>query len=153
MCEKLSITSFCKLRGKSKECLHTQGKDEENFKEVGKGMYSLYLCFIINFVAFSQDLINQGREKVVEATNSVTAARIQPLEDIISTIVGEMGDCGVRSGGDKRLNNIRQRNYYCMWSFSRLIILLMKILSSLYLPLSLQLALTLDSIEIRESQS
>ncbi|XP_075619787.1 transcriptional regulator ATRX isoform X8 [Balearica regulorum gibbericeps] len=33
-----------------------------------------------------EDLINQGREKVAEATNSVTAARIQPLEDIISTI-------------------------------------------------------------------
>lgn len=33
-----------------------------------------------------EDLINQGREKVVEATNNVTAARIQPLEDIISTI-------------------------------------------------------------------
>lgn len=50
---------------------------------------------------FSQDLINQGREKVVEATNSVTAARIQPLEDIISTIVSEMGD-------GKVLNFIRQ---------------------------------------------
>lgn len=34
-----------------------------------------------------QDLINQGREKVVEATNNVTGARIQPLEDIISSIV------------------------------------------------------------------
>ncbi|KAH0516466.1 Transcriptional regulator ATRX [Microtus ochrogaster] len=33
-----------------------------------------------------EDLINQGREKVVEATNSVTAVRIQPLEDIISTV-------------------------------------------------------------------
>nr|XP_030128748.3 transcriptional regulator ATRX isoform X2 [Taeniopygia guttata] len=33
-----------------------------------------------------EDLINQGREKVVEATNSVAAARIQPLEDIISAI-------------------------------------------------------------------
>ncbi|KAM4818959.1 transcriptional regulator ATRX isoform 2-T2 [Thomomys bottae] len=33
-----------------------------------------------------EDLINQGREKVVEATNSVTAVRIQPLEDIISSI-------------------------------------------------------------------
>uniref|UniRef100_A0A8C3RTX9 Transcriptional regulator ATRX n=1 Tax=Chelydra serpentina TaxID=8475 RepID=A0A8C3RTX9_CHESE len=33
-----------------------------------------------------EDLINQGREKVVEATNSVTAVRIQPLEDIISTL-------------------------------------------------------------------
>uniref|UniRef100_A0A8C8VFE7 Transcriptional regulator ATRX n=1 Tax=Pelusios castaneus TaxID=367368 RepID=A0A8C8VFE7_9SAUR len=33
-----------------------------------------------------EDLINQGREKVVEATNNVTAVRIQPLEDIISTI-------------------------------------------------------------------
>ncbi|XP_077165262.1 transcriptional regulator ATRX isoform X2 [Paroedura picta] len=33
-----------------------------------------------------EDLINQGREKVVEATNNVTGARIQPLEDIISTI-------------------------------------------------------------------
>ncbi|KAM3827605.1 transcriptional regulator ATRX isoform 1-T1 [Vipera latastei] len=33
-----------------------------------------------------EDLINQGREKVVEATNSVTGARIQPLEDIISSI-------------------------------------------------------------------
>ncbi|PKK26948.1 alpha thalassemia/mental retardation syndrome X-linked [Columba livia] len=33
-----------------------------------------------------EELINQGREKVVEATNSVTSARIQPLEDIISTI-------------------------------------------------------------------
>ncbi|XP_067404354.1 transcriptional regulator ATRX isoform X2 [Emydura macquarii macquarii] len=33
-----------------------------------------------------EDLINQGREKVVEATNSVTSVRIQPLEDIISAI-------------------------------------------------------------------
>ncbi|KAM8753314.1 transcriptional regulator ATRX isoform 1-T1 [Rhynchonycteris naso] len=33
-----------------------------------------------------EDLINQGREKVVEATNSVAAVRIQPLEDIISTV-------------------------------------------------------------------
>ncbi|KAL8181242.1 UNVERIFIED_CONTAM: hypothetical protein K2H54_050653, partial [Gekko kuhli] len=33
-----------------------------------------------------EDLINQGREKVVEATNNVTGARIQPLEDIISAI-------------------------------------------------------------------
>ncbi|KAH0630897.1 hypothetical protein JD844_004228 [Phrynosoma platyrhinos] len=33
-----------------------------------------------------EDLINQGREKVVEATNSVTGVRIQPLEDIISSI-------------------------------------------------------------------
>ncbi|XP_029329493.1 transcriptional regulator ATRX isoform X7 [Mus caroli] len=33
-----------------------------------------------------EDLINQGREKVVEATNSMTAVRIQPLEDIISTV-------------------------------------------------------------------
>ncbi|KAJ6663223.1 hypothetical protein lerEdw1_010359 [Lerista edwardsae] len=33
-----------------------------------------------------EDLINQGREKVVEATNNVTGVRIQPLEDIISTI-------------------------------------------------------------------
>uniref|UniRef100_A0A9L0S3P1 Transcriptional regulator ATRX n=1 Tax=Equus caballus TaxID=9796 RepID=A0A9L0S3P1_HORSE len=33
-----------------------------------------------------EDLINQGREKVVEATNSVTAVRIQPLEDIISAV-------------------------------------------------------------------
>ncbi|KAJ7310540.1 hypothetical protein JRQ81_007465 [Phrynocephalus forsythii] len=33
-----------------------------------------------------EDLINQGREKVVEATNNVTGARIQPLEDIISSI-------------------------------------------------------------------
>uniref|UniRef100_A0A8C5KL61 Transcriptional regulator ATRX n=1 Tax=Jaculus jaculus TaxID=51337 RepID=A0A8C5KL61_JACJA len=33
-----------------------------------------------------EDLINQGREKVVEATNNVTAVRIQPLEDIISAV-------------------------------------------------------------------
>ncbi|XP_036295762.1 transcriptional regulator ATRX isoform X2 [Pipistrellus kuhlii] len=33
-----------------------------------------------------EDLINQGREKVVEATNSMASVRIQPLEDIISTI-------------------------------------------------------------------
>uniref|UniRef100_A0A670YZX1 DNA helicase n=1 Tax=Pseudonaja textilis TaxID=8673 RepID=A0A670YZX1_PSETE len=33
-----------------------------------------------------EDLINQGREKVVEATNNVTGIRIQPLEDIISSI-------------------------------------------------------------------
>lgn len=56
-------------------------------------MCSLHLYFIINFLMFSQDLINQGREKVAEATNSVTAARIQPLEDIISTIVSEMDNC------------------------------------------------------------
>lgn len=67
-------------------------------------MCSSYLCFIINFVVFSQDLINQGREKVVEATNSVTAARIQPLEDIISTIVSEMDNCRFRSGDGKTLN-------------------------------------------------
>lgn len=33
-----------------------------------------------------EDLINQGREKVVEATNSMAAVRIQPLEDIISAV-------------------------------------------------------------------
>ncbi|KAM3911606.1 transcriptional regulator ATRX [Leptodactylus fuscus] len=33
-----------------------------------------------------EDLINQGREKVVEATNSIASARIQPLDDIISTV-------------------------------------------------------------------
>ncbi|XP_018431334.1 PREDICTED: transcriptional regulator ATRX-like [Nanorana parkeri] len=32
-----------------------------------------------------EDLINQGREKVVEATNSIASARIQPLEDLIAT--------------------------------------------------------------------
>ncbi|XP_073412302.1 transcriptional regulator ATRX [Dendrobates tinctorius] len=31
-----------------------------------------------------EDLINQGREKVVEATNSIASARIQPLDDIIA---------------------------------------------------------------------
>lgn len=49
-------------------------------------------------VVFSQDLINQGREKVVEATNSVAAARIQPLEDIISAIVSGMDNPGLASG-------------------------------------------------------
>lgn len=49
-------------------------------------------------VVFSQDLINQGREKVVEATNSVAAARIQPLEDIISAIVSAMDNPGLASG-------------------------------------------------------
>ncbi|KAM9325604.1 transcriptional regulator ATRX [Gastrophryne carolinensis] len=33
-----------------------------------------------------EDLINQGREKVVEATNSIAMARIQPLDDIIATV-------------------------------------------------------------------
>lgn len=33
-----------------------------------------------------EDLINQGREKVVEATNSIASARIQPLEDIIAGV-------------------------------------------------------------------
>ncbi|XP_072286363.1 transcriptional regulator ATRX isoform X2 [Pyxicephalus adspersus] len=33
-----------------------------------------------------EDLINQGREKVVEATNSIASARIQPLDDILSTV-------------------------------------------------------------------
>ncbi|XP_063793244.1 transcriptional regulator ATRX isoform X2 [Pseudophryne corroboree] len=33
-----------------------------------------------------EDLINQGREKVVEATNSIASARIHPLEDIISLV-------------------------------------------------------------------
>ncbi|XP_056396816.1 transcriptional regulator ATRX isoform X1 [Hyla sarda] len=33
-----------------------------------------------------EDLINQGREKVVEATNSIASARIQPLDDIIATV-------------------------------------------------------------------
>lgn len=49
-------------------------------------------------MVFSQDLINQGREKVVEATNSVAAARIQPLEDIISAIVSAVDNPGLRSG-------------------------------------------------------
>ncbi|PIO15579.1 hypothetical protein AB205_0046980, partial [Aquarana catesbeiana] len=38
------------------------------------------------FLSSSQDLINQGREKVVEATNSIASARIQPLEDIIAGV-------------------------------------------------------------------
>ncbi|XP_053329414.1 transcriptional regulator ATRX [Spea bombifrons] len=33
-----------------------------------------------------EDLINQGREKVVEATNNIASARIQPLDDIIATV-------------------------------------------------------------------
>ncbi|KAM4696901.1 transcriptional regulator ATRX [Rhinophrynus dorsalis] len=33
-----------------------------------------------------EDLINQGREKVVEATNNIASARIQPLEEILSTV-------------------------------------------------------------------
>lgn len=33
-----------------------------------------------------EDLINQGREKVVEATNSIASARIQPLDDIIAAV-------------------------------------------------------------------
>ncbi|XP_075691827.1 transcriptional regulator ATRX [Rhinoderma darwinii] len=32
-----------------------------------------------------EDLINQGREKVVEATNSIASARIHPLDEIIAT--------------------------------------------------------------------
>ncbi|XP_075040535.1 transcriptional regulator ATRX [Mixophyes fleayi] len=33
-----------------------------------------------------EDLINQGREKVVEATNSIASARIHPLDDIIAAV-------------------------------------------------------------------
>ncbi|KAJ1197402.1 hypothetical protein NDU88_001262 [Pleurodeles waltl] len=33
-----------------------------------------------------EDLINQGREKVVEATNNITSVRMQPLDDIISVL-------------------------------------------------------------------
>ncbi|XP_043913189.1 transcriptional regulator ATRX [Protopterus annectens] len=36
-----------------------------------------------------EDLVNQGRERVVEATNSIAAARMMPLEDIIATIRNE----------------------------------------------------------------
>ncbi|XP_006000298.1 transcriptional regulator ATRX isoform X1 [Latimeria chalumnae] len=32
-----------------------------------------------------EDVVKQGREKVVEATSSITAARLEPLEDIIGT--------------------------------------------------------------------
>lgn len=42
------------------------------------------------FLSSSQDLINQGREKVVEATNSIASARIQPLEDIIAGVVSDL---------------------------------------------------------------
>lgn len=66
---------------------------------------------------FSQDLINQGREKVVEATNSVAAARIQPLEDIISAIVSAMITLGLDQEW-KTLNIIKQSYSYCKWSFS-----------------------------------
>nr|XP_033802235.1 transcriptional regulator ATRX isoform X1 [Geotrypetes seraphini] len=33
-----------------------------------------------------EDLINQGREKVVEATNNITSVRIQPYEDILTAV-------------------------------------------------------------------
>ncbi|MEE6497099.1 hypothetical protein FKM82_002595 [Ascaphus truei] len=36
-----------------------------------------------------EDLINQGREKVVEATNNIASARIQPLEEIIAMVWNE----------------------------------------------------------------
>lgn len=62
---------------------------------------------------FSQDLINQGREKVVEATNSVTAARIQPLEDIISTIVSTADNCRSRLGDGKMLDVITYMTVVC----------------------------------------
>lgn len=71
---------------------------KRKIKKVGEEMCLLFLCFITDFLVFSQDLINQGREKVVEATNSVAAARIQPLEDIISSIVSGMDNLGFRSG-------------------------------------------------------
>lgn len=62
---------------------------------------------------FSQDLINQGREKVVEATNSVTAARIQPLEDIISTIVSTVDNCRSKRGDGKMLDVITLMTVVC----------------------------------------
>lgn len=67
-------------------------------EKAGEEMCLMFLCFITDVLVFSQDLINQGREKVVEATNSVAAARIQPLEDIIAAIVSAMGNPGLRSG-------------------------------------------------------
>ncbi|EPY73439.1 transcriptional regulator ATRX, partial [Camelus ferus] len=55
-------------------------EEEELTEEERKAAWAEY-------EAEKKDLINQGREKVVEATNSVTAVRIQPLEDIISAVL------------------------------------------------------------------
>lgn len=92
------------------------GMYKREMKKAGEEMCLWFLCFITDVVVFSQDLINQGREKVVEATNSVAAARIQPLEDIISAIVSAVDNPGLRSG----VENIKhyQRYCYCKWSSS-----------------------------------
>lgn len=82
---------------------------KRKIKKVGEEMCLLFLCSIPDVVVFSQDLINQGREKVVEATNSVAAARIQPLEDIISAIVSARDNPGLGSG----VENIKHYQRYC----------------------------------------
>ncbi|XP_069468686.1 transcriptional regulator ATRX [Ambystoma mexicanum] len=56
-----------------------------------------------------EDLINQGREKVVEATNNITSVRMQPLEDIISVLRKEnpnLSDPDVRSLATTRQTNL-----------------------------------------------
>lgn len=89
----------------------------KNLQKVGEGTCWLFLCFVTDVLVFSQDLINQGREKVVEATNSVAAARVQPLEDIISTIVSAVDNPGLRSGVEN-IKIIKQRYCHCRCSSS-----------------------------------
>ncbi|KAM8952869.1 transcriptional regulator ATRX [Pelodytes ibericus] len=62
-----------------------------NFSQINFNSQSPYMP--LNLGALSsltnqqlEDLINQGREKVVEATNNIASARIQPLDDILATV-------------------------------------------------------------------
>lgn len=91
---------------------------KRKIEKLGEGMCLLFLCSIADVVVFSQDLINQGREKVVEATNSVAAARIQPLEDIISAIVSAMDNPGLASGVENIKHYQKIKYYQCKWSSS-----------------------------------
>lgn len=56
-----------------------------------------------------EDLINQGREKVVEATNNITSVRMQPLDDIISVLRKDnpnMTDAEIRNLAINRQTNL-----------------------------------------------
>lgn len=56
------------------------------------------------FVYCDQDLINQGRQKVIEATNALKTLTREPLEDTISRIVS-VKMCNMSSANEDNLFN------------------------------------------------
>lgn len=60
----------------------------ENIKFILSSVFSVSSHSLF-FLSVFKDLINQGRQKVIEATNALKSVPREPLEDIIAQVVSD----------------------------------------------------------------